>query len=99
MRAVPFDATSLEVTGNPVPLVEGVRVKGTGAANFSISDNGTLVFAEGGAGGRSQRSLVWVDRDGHEEPIPIPPRTYLYPRVSPDATRLMVDSRDDSDDV
>ena len=47
VRAVPFDATSLEVTGNPVPLVEGVEVKASGGANFSISDNGRLVYALG----------------------------------------------------
>ncbi len=47
MRAVPFNATSLEVNGNPVPLVEGVMVKGSGAADFSISDNGGLVYALG----------------------------------------------------
>ena len=50
VRAVPFDGTSLEVNGNPVPLVEGVMVKGSGAADFSISDNGRLVYALGGGG-------------------------------------------------
>ena len=34
VRAVPFDAASLEVIGNPVPLVEGVIVKASGAADF-----------------------------------------------------------------
>ena len=48
VRAVPFDAGSLEVTGTPVSLVEGVSVKGTGVAAFSISDNGRLVYALGG---------------------------------------------------
>ena len=60
LRAVAFDATSLEVTGNPVPLVEGVLVKGSGAADFSISDNGRLVYAAAGAAGGTSRTLVWV---------------------------------------
>ena len=30
LRAVPFDARTLEVTGNPVPLIEGVSVKTSG---------------------------------------------------------------------
>ena len=47
MRAVPFDATSLEVSGNPVSLIEGIAVKANGAADFSISDNGRLVYALG----------------------------------------------------
>ncbi len=59
VRAVPFDATSLEVTGNPVPLVEGVMVKLSGAANFSISDNGRLVYALGAGNRGIQWSCVF----------------------------------------
>ena len=99
VRAVPFDSASLEVTGNPVPLVEGVVVKNSGAANFSISDSGRLAYASGAGGGVTERSLVWVDREGREELIAAPPRTYVYPRLSPDGTRLTLDSRDDDDDV
>ena len=33
-------------------------------------------------------SLVWVDRRGQETPLPAPPRSYVYPRLSPDGTRL-----------
>ena len=32
--------------------------------------------------------LVWVDRSGHAEPLPLPPARYLWPRFSPDGTRL-----------
>ena len=98
VRAVPFDASSFEVTGNPVPLLEGVIVKARGAANFSISDNGRLVYVSG-AGEGGQRSLVWVDRQGLEEPIAVPPRNYVYPRVSPDGTRVALDLRDEESDV
>ena len=99
VRAVPFDAASLEVTGNPVPLVEGVLVSGRGGADFSISDNGRLVYVSGTAGGGLQRSLVWVDRQGLEEPIAAPPRNYFYPRISPDGTRVALDLRDEESDV
>ena len=67
VRAVPFDTASLTLTGNPVPLVEGVTVKPTGAANFDISNNGRLVYALGASAGGNQLSFVWVDRDGREE--------------------------------
>ena len=100
VRAVTFDAASLEVTGTPVPLIEGVAVKDNGAANFSISDNGRLVYARGPGGGAAiGRSLVWVDRDGREEPIPAPSRTYTYARVSPDGTRVALDVRDQEQDI
>lgn len=32
MRAVAFDLDTLEVTSDPVPVVEGVLMKGSGAA-------------------------------------------------------------------
>ena len=92
VRAVPFDVDRLEVTGNPVPLLENVLVKSTGAANFSLSDNGRLVFTSGAGGGGPQRSLVWVDRQGQEESLgeAWQPAQYVYPRVSPDGTRVAV---------
>ena len=91
VRAVAFDRTRLEVTGNPVPVVEGVMVKTTsGAANFTVSEAGRLVYIGGPAGGSGVRSFVWVDRDGREEPLPLPPRAYATPRLSPDGTRLAV---------
>ena len=55
VRAVPFDASALEVTGNPVPLVENVMVKNVSvAANFSISDTGSLAYVPGGRGSSDQ---------------------------------------------
>ncbi len=88
--AVPFDSASLEVTGNPVPLVEGVMVKTSGAANFSISDNGRLVFVSGGAA--TSRTLSWVDRDGGLEPLPaLVPANYRSVDVSPDGNNLALE--------
>ena len=98
IRAVPFDPARLEVTGSPVPLVEDVAVKYTGAADFSISDNGRLVFVLGG-GVFPKRSLVWVDRDGREEAISAPPRSYEQVDVSPDGTGVALDIRDQENDI
>ena len=78
-------------------LVEGVTVKNRGAANFSISDNGRLVYALGGGG--FGRSLVWVDREGREEPVDAPLRNYVYPRISPDGARVLLDVRDEENDL
>ncbi len=97
VRAAPFDAERLEVTGNPVPLLEGVVVKSTGAANFDIADNGRLVYASGIASG--ERSLAWVDREGRTEPIGVPRRQYVYARLSPDGTRVALDSRTEETDL
>ncbi len=64
-------------------------IKPTGAANYAVSRQGTLLYVPGGVGAQTTlRSLVWVDRKGHEEPIKAPLRDYGPPRVSPDGTRL-----------
>ena len=90
VRAVPFDATSLDVTGNPVPLVEGVVVKGSGAADFSISDNGRLVYAlgAGGAAFNLTSRLVVTGRDGAGTPLADIAGYAWYPRFSRDGTRV-----------
>ena len=42
--------------------------------------------------------LMWVDREGQEEPVGVTPRTYSAPRVSPDGTQLAFLALDDEDD-
>jgi Tol biopolymer transport system component len=38
---------------------------------------------------------VWVDRDGRETPLAVPPDNYVQPRFSPDGKRLAIVSRGD----
>jgi serine/threonine-protein kinase len=102
--AVAFDANRREVKGGPASVIEGVMRAvpanlTTAAANYGISNQGTLVYATGGAGALIQRTLVWVDRTGQEELIPAPTRAYSYPRVSPDGTRVALVIRDQEDDI
>ena len=88
--AVPFDLGRLEVTGDPVPVLEGVQALGEGATNFSLATDGSLVYISGGSVIVSPRSLVWVDRQGREEPLALPLAAYAWPRLSPDGTRVAV---------
>ncbi len=103
--AVPFDVDSRRVTGGPVPLVEGVRAvvgrgPGGGAAQFSVSATGSLVYVPGAAGGGNIVTLTWVGRNGDEERISAPPRAYARSNVSPDGTRIAVDIADgDNTDI
>ncbi len=100
LRAVPFDLASLTVTGDPVPVLEGVTTTGTGAASASFASDGTLVYVPGGAEGvGAERTLVWVDREGAEEPLVAEPRAYLYPRISPDGARVAIDVQDEERDI
>ena len=101
LMAVPFDLTRRQTTGPPVPIVEGVRGRsGTGEVGFAVSSAGFLVYAPGGTvAGGTTRTLAWVDRSGREEPIAAPPRNYMYPRLSPDGTRVALDIRDQESDI
>ena len=99
IRAVPFDPVRLEVLGDPIPLVEGVLMKrNSGAADFSVAADGTLVYIAAGAGG-VQRRLVWAERGGARRPINAPPRAYTGGPISPDGTRVAMALRDQQDDI
>jgi serine/threonine-protein kinase len=91
LHAVSFDLERLEVTGHPFPVLEGVLMSAnSGIAEYAISRDGTLVYAPGPEED-SERTLVWVDRRGEAEPLPLPPRSYLHPRLSPDGQQLAVE--------
>ena len=63
-----------------------------------ISDNGTLAYIPGGVVG-SSRKAVWVDRQGKAQPLPLPPRSYLHPRLSPDGRQLAIEVEGVNHDV
>src|SRR5262249_46615028 len=82
LLAVPLDAKSLEGTGQPFTALEGVQMsRNSGVANYDVSASGDLVYIAGPAD-KGERTLVWVDRNGKAEPLPLPPRAYLHPRIS-----------------
>ena len=57
----------------------------------------TVVYVPGIS--NAGRSLVWVDRHGNEEPLAAEPRTYFFPRISPDGTRVALQVEDQENDV
>lgn len=76
--AAPFDLERLELTESPVPVVDEVSVvSGSGAAQFAISQNESLLYVHGEA--NEQRALVWVDRAGNEEPLTADQRPIRLP--------------------
>jgi serine/threonine-protein kinase len=86
--AVPFDLEKMEVTGDPVSVLEGVR-------GMALSESGTLVYVPApavlpGASSTtlSDTTLVWVDRQGKEEPLGAAPDAYQSLRISPDGTKI-----------
>ena len=99
LRAVGFDPDRLVVTGDPVPVLEGVVTHSSGAAQFSFASDGSLAYFPGAAGGGVEPTLVWVDRQGNATPLDLPDRNYGMPRLSPDGARLAVTVRDENEDV
>ena len=90
--AARFDPKALTLKGNPVPVVQDVRVAFYGA-QFDVSDSGTLVYLRGNT--TTQRRLVWVDRGGREEPLALELGDYERVHLSPDGTKLVFDDRSD----
>jgi serine/threonine-protein kinase len=93
LRAVEFDLPTLSVRGDPVPVVDGVVIKESGAVDFSVSDNGTLVYIAGGRT-RLTTGLAWVDRAGKLTPIAVEPRYYRDVSLSPDGRQAAVTIED-----
>ncbi len=97
--AVPFDAEELETTGPEVLLIEGVQQEGTfGAAAYSFSTDGTLVYLPGADTTASpDRRLVWVTREGRQEALSFEQAPYFDPQLSPapDEQRVAVTVVDD----
>lgn len=95
--AVPFDVERLGVTGAPVTVQENVMMsKGNGRVQFSISDNGDLVYVEGRSDDSrdAAQPLVWVDLRGSEQVLSEVRQRYSKPRLSPDGQWLFVEVAD-----
>ena len=92
MLAAPFDVEGPRVTGDAVPVLDGVHrstAGASGAAHFSISSNGTLVYRPGLGGSAVGRLTLVIsvrracNRRSHRSRI-----CTGYPRFSPDGTRV-----------
>ena len=96
LMAVPFDLARLEVTGGPVGILDGVYQAvnmpnteiETGAAMFTFSGTGSLLYTPGEIRPDQEHPLLWVDRNGVAQPLPAPKRAYVAPRLSPDGGRI-----------
>ena len=98
LRASAFDVERLEKTGPDISVLENVWVSKNSAAQFALSASGSLAYVLAGSTG--PRTLVWVDRQGKETPLPAPARLYARPRLSPDGRRIAVMVADgDSTDI
>jgi serine/threonine-protein kinase len=97
--AVRFEPQSMRVSGQPFQVLEGVLMsRNTGVANFDVSASGDLVYIAGICDGGA-RTLVWVDRNGQAETLPLAKKSYLHPRLSPDDRQLAIEVEGPSHDL
>jgi hypothetical protein len=95
LLAVPFDAAKVQLSGSPVPLLDGVlqNVGGpgsyadSGVGQFAISSSGALVYAGGGIYPPRSGSLVHMDRKGVIAELNIH-ESMATARSSPDGQRI-----------
>src|ERR1700730_116563 len=89
-----FDAKRLEVTGKPVPIVEGVvTASGNGGAQYSFSETGNLAYV---AGRRTSQNfgIYWMGVDGKFTPLRQATGDYYDLKFSPDGSRLALELND-----
>jgi eukaryotic-like serine/threonine-protein kinase len=97
LMAQPFDATRLELSGDPFPIAEQVLFDPFfGDVMASVSENGVLAYRSGSAGGKVQ--LTWFDRAGKQIASVGTPGDYLDPALSPDGKRIAFERRSSQGD-
>ena len=91
LLAAPFDLDSLEVTGGVLPIVDTVVTSDTfGAAQYTLSAEGTLAFVPGGPDSYHTRLAFSQGVDG-TSPVPgITTRSFRGARMSPTGDRIAV---------
>ena len=97
LMAAPIDEATAELTGPAVPVAEGLATDPTfGVLNYSVSEEGSLVYLAGlGLGGGLQQ-LVVVDLEGNDEPLALAPQAIPNLGVgwSPDGESVVFSSED-----
>ena len=107
LMAASFDLGDLEVTGPSIPVLEGVShaiysgatIWETGVGQFAFSASGSLAYIGGSVAPEPKRELVWVDREGDPEAIGAETLNYLSVRLSPDGTKVALNTRYKSRDI
>jgi eukaryotic-like serine/threonine-protein kinase len=86
---LPVDLDRLDTRGAPVPLLDEVKYSPTfGYAQVDFARTGALIYRRDTPGNNTVPA--WIDGTGTTERFPMKPGSYVWPRISPDGTRLAV---------
>jgi len=91
LMAQPFDPERGEFKGDAHPVAERVFVGAGDHDFFDASENGVLIYQEGGSA--TDRRMTWFDRAGKELGVG-EEGNYQQLRLSPDGTRLAFNAGD-----
>jgi dipeptidyl aminopeptidase/acylaminoacyl peptidase len=92
LKAIGFNSRTLEVSSPAVDLADlnvGVPVD-NGIGDYAVAGSGTVAFLPPQPRQRPS-TLVWVDRDGTEEPLAVEAGPFMYARVSPNGRQIALD--------
>ena len=87
LLAAPFDEKTMELSGAPIPLVDGIGVNVGDAPMYSLSESGTLFYWTGGQA-TAQRQLAVVHLTDSTEVLALTPQGFGGPRWSPDGSSV-----------
>jgi Tol biopolymer transport system component len=100
LMAQPFDVQRLALTGEAFRVADSVRAEFSTPKDFSVSDNGTLVYAPRSVSQSNQ--LSWIDRMGRtleqisvagaDEPLRL--ASDGFPKLSPEGNRVLMELMD-----
>jgi serine/threonine protein kinase/Tol biopolymer transport system component len=94
LMAHPFDSKRMELSGEPVPVVDRIEYSAIlGFADFSISQNGTLAYI----GVTAPWRLTWFDRTGKSLGAIGAPGSYQSISISPDESRVATEASSSTD--
>jgi serine/threonine-protein kinase len=82
-----FNPVALRTTGPAVELVAGIRQEQGGRAQYVVTPDGTLIYAEGALAGVA--NLVWVSATGQSDTLPFAGEPYGTFDLSSDGRRVV----------
>lgn len=99
LLSAPWSPSRLSLQGvEPTALPFFAPIDNEGASAYAVADTGTLVRLMGHTSRRLAK-IVWIDRSGKIEPLPLPDRDYVSATISPDGTRAAIHSRGPTEEI
>ena len=91
LLALPFDPVRAEVKGEERTVVEGIGGEPSSGAGYFAAGEGSILAYVPAEALATEKSIALVEPHGGETILPLPPKNYWYPHLSPDGRTLALD--------